>query len=160
MVKVLLFRFQQCFGPITMLLIKESSETRLFKHLSNHVFRSPYVPKYMSSQGHLFLWKCSKLNVNLANAKKKFEAIFCFWDNSIWKCCYKLSLLRREYLLSAVNGLRFCISLRETLSTWVAFTGINKYGKGAVIQLWTVSRPVYDVTCRRALWNGTFSTFI
>ena len=38
MVKVLSFRFQQCFGPITMFLVKGSSETGLFRHLSNHVF--------------------------------------------------------------------------------------------------------------------------
>ena len=36
---------------------------------------------------------------------KKSENIFRFWDNCIWKCYYKLSLLRREYLLSVVNGL-------------------------------------------------------
>ena len=33
--------------------------------------------------------------------KKKLEDIFRFWDNCICNCCYKLSLLRREYLLSA-----------------------------------------------------------
>ena len=37
--------------------------------------------------------------------KKKLEKLF-FSDNCIWRCCYKLSLLRREYLLSALNGLR------------------------------------------------------
>ena len=38
MVKVLPFRLQQCFCPFTMLLGEVSSETRLFRHLSNHVF--------------------------------------------------------------------------------------------------------------------------
>ena len=33
------FRFPQCFRPFTMLLGEVSSETGLFKHLSNHVFR-------------------------------------------------------------------------------------------------------------------------
>ena len=38
--------------------------------------------------------------------KKKIEKnIFNFWDNCIWKCCDKFSLLRTEYLSSAVNGL-------------------------------------------------------
>ena len=38
--------------------------------------------------------------------QKKFEKyIFFFSDNCIRRCCYKLSLFRREYLLSAVNVL-------------------------------------------------------
>ena len=64
--------------------------------------------------------------------QKKLENIFCFWDDYTPKGCYKMFLLRTEYLLSAMNGLRnsskIWISLRETFSTWIAFTGINKYG--------------------------------
>ena len=30
---------------------------------------------------------------------------FCFWDNCIWRCCNRLSLLRTEYLSLAVNVL-------------------------------------------------------
>ena len=41
-------------------------------------------------------------------------------------------------------------------STWMPFTGINKYGKFAVVLLWTVFWPVYHATCERVLWNGTF----
>ena len=41
MVKVLSFRFQQCFGPFTMLLVERFFETRLFRKLSNTVFPSP-----------------------------------------------------------------------------------------------------------------------
>ena len=52
--------------------------------------------------------------------------------------------------------LLFSISLRGTFSTWIGFTGINKYVKGAVVQLCTVYRPDYDATCGGVLWNGTF----
>ena len=52
-----------------------------------------------------FFWKCSSLNLNFQNTKKNWENLFCFWDNSIWKCCYILSLLRREHFLSALSGL-------------------------------------------------------
>ena len=50
--------------------------------------------------------------------EKKSENIFRFWDNCIWKCYYKLSLLGREYLLSVVNGLPnsakiLCITQRD-----------------------------------------------
>ena len=38
-------------------------------------------------------------------SKKNWENIFSFWEECIWKCCNKLPLLRREYLLPAVNGL-------------------------------------------------------
>ena len=38
----------------TMLVVEESSEMSLFRHLSNHVFRSPLVQKYISYEGHPF----------------------------------------------------------------------------------------------------------
>ena len=41
MVKFMSFSFEQCFGPFTMLLVEGSCETGLFRHLANHVFRSP-----------------------------------------------------------------------------------------------------------------------
>ena len=37
--------------------------------------------------------------------KKKIRKYFRFCDNCVRKCCYKLSLLRREYLSSALIGL-------------------------------------------------------
>ena len=55
MVNVLLFRFQQCCAPTTMLLFEASSKTELFRLLSNHVFQSPRVQKYKSYEGHPFL---------------------------------------------------------------------------------------------------------
>ena len=55
MEKVISFRFQQCFSPITMLFVEESSEAALFRLLSNHVFGGPQVQKYISYEGHLFL---------------------------------------------------------------------------------------------------------
>ena len=48
--------------------------------------------------GSSFFLNCSKLNLNS-------EHVFRFWDNSIWKCCNKSPLLRRQYLSSTVNGL-------------------------------------------------------
>ena len=38
--------------------------------------------------------------------KDGLEKFFCFLDNCIRICCVKLSLLRREYLLSAANVLK------------------------------------------------------
>ena len=158
MVKVQCCTFQQCFGPFTMLLVKSYPERGLFRHLSNHVFWSPYIQKYISNEGHFFR-KISRFDLNLENAKKNSKNIFRFWDNCIWKCSYKVPLLRTEYLLFAANGLkkvlRFCISFRDTFSTWINFTGINKYGKGALLHISTAFGPVYHVTCWRVLSNGT-----
>ena len=47
--------------------------------------------------------------------------------------------------------LRFCISPRETFLTLTVLTGIYKYGKGAIVQISTVFRPVYPVTSQRVL---------
>ena len=41
MVNVLPFGFEQGFSSFTMLLVKGSSETEPFRHLPNHVARSP-----------------------------------------------------------------------------------------------------------------------
>ena len=54
--------------------------------------------------------------------------------------------------------LRFCISPRETFLTLIVFTEVNKYDKGAMGQISTVFRPVYHVTFRRVLRNGTLES--
>ena len=36
---------------------------------------------------------------------KNIEKVFCFWHNFIWIGCVKLSVLRREYLPSALSVL-------------------------------------------------------
>ena len=51
--------------------------------------------------------------------------------------------------------LRFCISLRETFSSSIAFTVINKYGQGGVIQISVVFGRVYHVACQTFVLNGT-----
>ena len=38
-----------------MLLVEASSETQLFRHLSNNVFRNPKFPKYISYEDQLFV---------------------------------------------------------------------------------------------------------
>ena len=53
-VKLLAFIYQQCLGWFTMSLVEGSSETRLFTHFSNDVFRSLYLPKDISCEGYCF----------------------------------------------------------------------------------------------------------
>ena len=65
------------------------------------------VPNFRntSAMRAIFCLKILKLNVNFRNSEKNWEKVFCFWDNSIWIGCVKLSLLRREYLPSALSML-------------------------------------------------------
>ena len=108
MEKVLSFRFQQCFSPITMLFVEGSSETGVLRLLSKHVFRDPQILKYIRYESHVFLemFKMkSKFRKYKKKKKKKIPKGFFFWDNFLSIFCYKLCLLRREYLSSAANGL-------------------------------------------------------
>ena len=36
---------------------------------------------------------------------KNPEKVFCFKDNGVWTCCVKISILRQEYVYTAVNML-------------------------------------------------------
>ena len=86
-----------------MLLVEMSSETSLFRHLSNHVFRSPYFRKYISYEGQLFFHNVQNLMYISKTRKKIDEKVFCFLDNWVCISCDKLSLLRRGYLSSTVD---------------------------------------------------------
>ena len=52
--KVLLCRFQGWLGPVNMLTADGSSETALFIHLSEDVFRRKKNRKYLSYEANLF----------------------------------------------------------------------------------------------------------
>ena len=54
-----------------MLLFEGSSETGLFRHLSNYVFWSPFDQKYISCEDHLFLKKILKIESKFRKVKKK-----------------------------------------------------------------------------------------
>ena len=71
----------------------------------------PRFPEWLISEinqlwGSSFFWKCSKFKVDFENATKNWEKAFCFWDKFVRIGCVKLSLLRKEYLSSAVNVLK------------------------------------------------------
>ena len=104
MINLLWFKFQQCLGQFTMLLSETSSETGVFRHLSNHVFRV-YISEIQNLWGSSFFSKCLKFIVDFKNAAKNSENVFCFWDNCIWNFIVKLSLLTRGYFSSAANVL-------------------------------------------------------
>ena len=77
MVKFVSFRFQHCLIPFTMLLVEGSSETQLFRDLSNNVFRNPYSRKYISYEGRLFFENVQNL-MFISKIEKKIKESFSF----------------------------------------------------------------------------------
>ena len=152
---MLWWRFQQCLGMFGILLVEASPETGLFWHLSDYIFG---VRNFENTKGMrvIFCWKHSKFQLHFKKAAKNWEKCFCFWDNRIWINIIILSLLTRGYLWSGANVLKRSPKIKETFSKSIILTMINKYDKGAVMQISTVFRPVYHVPCGRLLWNGTF----
>ena len=59
-----------------MLVVERSSEMGLFRRLFNHVFRNPYVQKYINHQGHLFFENVKNLILILKLQKKVQKIIF------------------------------------------------------------------------------------
>ena len=76
-----------------------------------------------------------------------------FWGKYIWIVCIHLSLLKREYLLSAVNVLRkalknFHVSKSDFYNS-ITFTVIIQEQKGALINIESLFRPVFHVACHK-----------
>ena len=163
MIKVVWCRFQQCLGTFTRCLVEESSQTRLFRHWSKHVFgvRNFENKKAMRV---IFFFQTFEISVRFQKCRKKRTKIFCFWDICILIGIVKLSLLRTRYFSSAANVLssshRFYISIKETFSKSIFLPTTNEYHKGTLMQISTVLVHVYHIAFRSVLWNGNFQTFI
>ena len=77
MIKVMLCRFEQCLDTFTMLVVQGSSETELFRHLSNHAFG---VRNFGDTKALrvTFFSKRSKLRLDFKNsAKNKENFLIC-----------------------------------------------------------------------------------
>ena len=83
----------------TMLLVVRSSETGLFRHLCNNIFR---VRNFLNAKAMTinFDWKHLKFNLDFKKEAKNWENAFCFWENCIGIWTVKLSLLRTGYFSS------------------------------------------------------------
>ena len=103
MVNLLSFCFEQCFARLPCYLSKRPTKQNFLDFYLTTFFRVPKF-KAIPPMTVIFFLKMLKIESKFLKWKKK-ENIFRFWDNSIWKCCYKLSLLRWEHVLSVVNGL-------------------------------------------------------
>ena len=104
MIKELWWRFQMSLGTFLMLLLKRSSETGLFRHLSNHLFG---VRNFRNTNPMkvIFFKRNSKFHVDFKNEVRNSEKVFCFLHNCMRVGIVKLSLLRTRYLSLAANVL-------------------------------------------------------
>ena len=75
MLKGLRLRFLQCFGTFTMLLVDGSSDTGLFRHLSDHVFGGLNFGNTKSMRV-IFFPKYLKFILDFKNEAKKREKVF------------------------------------------------------------------------------------
>ena len=91
--------------------------------------------------------------------KKRKKKMFCFWGKSIRIVCIHLSLLLREFLSLEVNvwrkGLKNFHVSKSDFCNSITFTVITQDDKDALIKIESVFRPVYHVTCRDVLSNGS-----
>ena len=105
MIRVLWSRFQQYLGKFSRLLVEASSETGLFRLLRDYVFGLRNLEN-TKSMTVIFLVKYFKISFRFEKCSKKVRnTFFCFWDDCIWICIVKLSLLRTGYFSSATNVL-------------------------------------------------------
>ena len=104
MINVMWCRFEQSLGTFVLLLVEASSETGLFRHLSDYVFGVRNFENTKPMKVICFS-KHSKFQLHFKKAAKNYKKVFCFWDNCIWTGIVKLSLLRTGYFSSAANVL-------------------------------------------------------
>ena len=90
---MLSYSFEHWFGTVTMLIVEGSSETGIFRHLSDYVFGVRNFGNTKSLVA-IFFSQYLKFNVDLENPPRNWEKVFCFWDKCIWIGIIKLSLSR------------------------------------------------------------------
>ena len=153
------FRFEHFLGLLTMLLLKGIFQQRFLDIYLTTFFG---VCKFGNTfaMSVIFFLKVLKISSIFQIFRRKLGKKFFFWDNCIWNGCVKLSLLRREYLSSAVNVLTnsvkiFHITKRDFWNSIYCAVN-NKYGKGDNVSIWKVFGPVHVVACWRVQWNSAF----
>ena len=104
MIKVIWYRFKECLGTVTIFLVEASSETGLFRHLSDYDFEV-VTSKIQNLWGSPFDSKSVTFNLYFKNAGKNSEKVFCFWDNCLWigivklsPCCFSKGPLKQDFL--------------------------------------------------------------
>ena len=152
-------RFEQCLGTFTMLLVEGSSETGLFRRLSDYVFGIRNFESTKSMRVNLYS-KILKFNVDFKNSAKNWEKLFCFSDNCIWIGNIKLFPLRTPHYSSVANMLTsspkiWDVNKRDFFEHY-SLPVINQDDTSDVMWIWKLLQHFYHVASRRVIWNGTF----
>ena len=153
MVKVLLPRMRQWLGLFTMVLVEDSSEKGLFRHLSNHLFRSRQFRKYIGYDGHFFFINVHNFRY-ISEIPTKIETKILVFEIIVselvaLKCPYYEDNTCHRQSMCKQKVLRFCIDVKENFSSSITFTVTTKYGKDAVVQIARVFERIYHVACQR-----------
>ena len=104
LIKIMSCRFQKWFGMFTMLLVEGSSQTGLFRHLSDHFFAVRNFGNTKCIRA-IYFPKLFKISYRFRKCRKKLGKAFSLRDNCIWIGIVKLSLLRRGYFSLVGNVL-------------------------------------------------------
>ena len=88
--------------------------------------------------------------------KKKIEKMFFVFEIIASElvalnCLYQVDNACHRQSMCYQTVLGFCVSLKETFCNVFTSTVIDKYGKGAIVQIATVFRPICHVVCRSFL---------
>ena len=87
--------------------------------------------------------------------KKKSEKVFVFGiiasELVPLNCLYSADNACHRHSMCKQTVLGICLLLKETFSNGITFKVINKYFKGAAIQIATKFRPICHVVCLRVL---------
>ena len=78
---------------------------RYFLDVCLTTFSDSVISEMQNLWGSSLFKKLSKFQLDIKNAEKKLENVFCVWDNIIWIGIFNWSLLRTGYLFSAANVL-------------------------------------------------------
>ena len=154
-----LMQISKGLGTFVMVLFEGSSETELFRHLSDYVFQLGNFENTKSMRV-IFFFKISKLSCRFQKCSQKLWKRFSFPDNCIWIGIIKLSLLRTGYPSSPANVLtsspkNLHVNKRDFSNT-IDFAVINEDYNDAVMMISTVLVHVCHVACGNLLRNGTF----
>ena len=79
--------------------------------------------------------------------KKFFVFHIIAFEYVVLNCCYQEENTCHWQSMCSQTVLRFILSLKETVCNSITFTMIDKYGKGAAVQISNVFCLIYHVAC-------------
>ena len=131
--KVAIEQISEVFGTVYHVVCRRVFLKRLFRHLSNHVYHSPYLRKYIIYEGHLFSQNVQNL-MYVSKMEKKMDKKVFFLRLLHLNWFHQIVPINKRTLVTASQSakkhvLTFYIPLRETFSNSISFPLIINYNK-------------------------------